>query len=128
MTTQIHICPQCGCPDLKYGDEGSVILSAQSRAVECPNCGWSGALSDSAAILTTEKVYDLKAVSDILIYTVTKYAGGPLAQTLMLIGLLRRDDQEGLDKILRATLGAMVEAAFTAAAERAKELAEEESK
>ena len=122
MAAQIYVCPQCGCPDLE-GEESSLILSPTERKVSCPNCKWSGPLSDAAGILTSEKVYDTKAVVDLLIYVTTKYASGPLAQTFIMVGLLEQGDQEGMDKVMRAAMEGLIKESFAAAAAHAAEKA-----
>jgi DNA-directed RNA polymerase subunit RPC12/RpoP len=117
----LYICPTCGCPDLMM-PESSLVLSAKDRQAKCPNCGWSGTLREAAGILTSEKVYDTKAIAQLLFHVAAKHAAGPLAQALALIGLLDPKDQEGLDKVMRDVCAAVVEAAFTSASERALEL------
>jgi hypothetical protein len=120
MTTQIYICPKCGCPDLEEPQRG-IALSATERTVKCPNCNWGGTLSEAAGILTTEKVYDTQAVADLLMYTTLKHAAGPLAQALLYVGLLEKGDQDGLDKVMRATVEAVVRESLMAAATHAAE-------
>lgn len=124
--TAIYICPQCGCPDIEIS-QSALALPASQRPVRCPNCGWKAMLSDAAGIATTEKVFDTKAVLNLLLYVVTKHAAGPVSQALQFIGLIQQGDQEGLDKVMRAATAGMVEQAFMAAAEHAatkKELSE----
>lgn len=120
MSTQIYICPKCGCPDLE-GDRSSLLLPASERKASCPNCKWGGMLSEAAGILTTEKVFDTKAVADLLMYTTLKHAAGPIAQALLFVGLLEKDDQEGMDKVMRATVEAVIRESLTAAAMHAAE-------
>lgn len=127
MSSAIYICPTCGCPDL-VTPESTLILSPDVKIANCPNCGWEGTLRSAAGILTSENVYDTKAIAQLLFHVTAKHAAGPLAQALQLIGLLDVSDQEGLDKIMRSVCGAMVEAAFTAAGERAVELKEKAEK
>jgi hypothetical protein len=120
MSAAIYICPVCGCPDLMM-PESSLVLSAELRSATCPNCNWKGSIKEASGILTTEKVYDIKAIGRLLFHVTAKHAAGPLAQALALIGLLDPHDQEGLDKIMRDVCAAMVQAAFTSAGEHAVE-------
>jgi hypothetical protein len=99
--------------------ESALVLTAEQREASCPNCGWKGSLKSAAGILTTEKVYNTQAIALLLFHVTAKHAAGPLAQALAFVGLVDVKDQEGLDKIMRATCASMVEAAFTAAAEHA---------
>jgi len=122
MATQIYVCPQCGCPDLE-GEQTRILLSPAEHEIQCPNCKWQGALADAAGIITSEKVYDTKAVVDLLIYVATKYASGPLAQAFLMVGLLEKDDQEGMDKVMRAAMEGLIKESFTAAAEHAAQKA-----
>ena len=121
MSTQIYICPTCGCPDIGEPQKSAVILPASARKVYCPNCKWDGSLADAAGVLTSEKVYDTKAVLDLLLYVTTKHASGPLAQAFVFIGLLEADDQAGLDKVMRAAVEGLVRESFLAAATHAAE-------
>lgn len=118
MSNQIYICPACGCPDLE-AEKSSIIVPAKERKVSCPNCKWEGPLSDTAGVLTSENVYDTKAVLNLLLFTTTKHAAGPIAQALIFIGLLEKDDQEGLNKIMRAAVEGLIRESFVAAAEHA---------
>jgi hypothetical protein len=122
----IYICPQCGCPDIEVA-QSSLVLPAKERPTRCPNCKWTGMLSDAAGIASTEKLFDTKAVLNLLLYVVSKHAAGPVAQALKFIGLLEDGDQEGLDKVMRAATAGMVEGAFMAAAEHAAEKAKQKS-
>lgn len=116
--TQIYICSKCGCPDLQI-EKSTISLAPTQKRVSCPNCGWAGTMNETAAILTTEKVFDTKAVLNLLLYVTTKHASGPLAQALQFIGLVEKGDQDGLDNIMRAVTAGVVESAFMAAAENA---------
>lgn len=118
MSGQLYICPTCGCPDLE-AEKVSIIVSAKERKVSCPNCKWEGALSEAAGVLTSENVYDTKAVLNLLLFTTTKHAAGPIAQALIFIGLLEQDDQPGLDKVMRAAVEGLIRESFMAAAEHA---------
>lgn len=119
MATAIYVCPACGCPDLMEPKASVLTLSAKERKVHCPNCKWEGMLADAAGIATTERVYDTRAVLNLLLFVVTKNAAGPVAQALRYIGLLEEGDQEGLDYIMREATAGMIERAFVAAAEHA---------
>lgn len=121
--TALYICPKCGCPDLMV-QSSALALPAKERKSVCPNCNWAGSLADAAGIATTEKVFDTKAVLDLLLFTVSKYAAGPIAQVLQFIGLVEKGDQVGLDKIMRAATEGLIEKAFMAAAEHAAEKAQ----
>lgn len=122
MAAQIYVCPQCGCPDLE-GEQTRILLSPAEHEIQCPNCKWKGVLADAAGILTSEKIYDTKAVVDLLIYVTTKYASGPLAQTFVMVGLLEQGDQEGMDKVMRAAMEGLIKESFAAAAAHAAEKA-----
>jgi hypothetical protein len=118
MDQQIYICAKCGCPDLEMS-KSSIIVSADQKKVRCPNCKWEGVLSETAGILTTEKIFDTKAVLNLLLFVTTKHAAGPIAQALVFIGLIEKDDQEGIDIVMRAATEGIIEKAFMAAAEHA---------
>lgn len=118
MGQQIYICAKCGCPDLEMSTS-SVVVSADQKKVRCPNCKWQGVMSETAGILTTEKIFDTKAVLNLLLYVTTKHAAGPIAQALVFIGLIEKDDQEGLDAVMRAATEGIIEKSFMAAAEHA---------
>lgn len=115
MSTQIYICPRCGCPDLE-AEKSSIIVPAKERVVSCPNCKWEGTLAETTGILTSEEVFDSKAVANFLLYVVAKHAAGPLAQAFVYIGLLEAGDQEGTDKVMRAAFEGLIREALTAAA------------
>jgi hypothetical protein len=117
---QIYICPECGCPDLET-PKVLVIVSAKEKKAHCPNCKWEGSLADAAGILTTENVYDTKAVLDLLLYTTMKHAAGPIAQALIFVGLLDQGDQLGMNVVMRAAIEGLVKETFEAAAAHAKE-------
>lgn len=116
---QIYICPECGCPDLET-PKVVIITSAKEKKAHCPNCGWEGSLADAAGILTTEHVYDTKAVLDLLLYTTMKHAAGPIAQALIFVGLLEKDDQLGMNVVMRAAIEGLVRDTFAAAAAHAE--------
>lgn len=118
MASQIYICAKCGCPDLLM-EKSSIVVAAKDRKVSCPNCKWEGSLLETAGIVTTEKLYDTKAVLNLLIYVTTRHAAGPIAQALTFIGLLEKDDQEGIDVVMRAATEGLVREAFMAAAAHA---------
>lgn len=118
MATQLYICKQCGCPDLMM-PKSNLVLDANDKVAECPNCKWKGPLKDAAGIYTTEKIYDTKAVLDLLLHVTTKHAAGPIAQALIFIGMIEADDQEALDKVMRAATEGLIRETFMAAAEHA---------
>lgn len=114
----LYICPTCGCPDLMT-KSSALSLPAKLRDAQCPNCNWTGKLSEAAGIATTEKVYDTKTILNLLLYVVTKHAAGPIAQAFQFFGLVEKDDQAGLDHIMREATSGLIEKAFMAAAENA---------
>jgi len=118
MDQQVYICSKCGCPDLEMS-KSSIIVSADQKKVRCPNCKWEGTLSETTGILTTEKIFDVKAVLNLLLFVTTKHAAGPIAQALVFIGLIEKGDQEGIDSVMRAATEGIIEKAFMAAAEHA---------
>lgn len=128
MSSQLYICPTCGCPDIEEPQKSAILLPPSSRKVYCPNCKWEGLLSEAVGVLTSENVYDTKAVLNLLLFTTTKHAAGPISQALIFIGLLEKDDQEGLNKIMRAAVEGLIRESFVAAAEHAasKQKAKEE--
>lgn len=121
MAGQLYLCPVCGCPDIE-AEKTSLVLPAKERAVHCPNCKWTGMLSDAAGLLTTENVYDSTAILNLLLYTTMKHAAGPIAQALIFVGLLERNDQAGIDLVMRAAVEGLVREAFSAAAAHAAEV------
>jgi DNA-directed RNA polymerase subunit RPC12/RpoP len=116
--TTLYICPTCGCPDLMT-KSSALALPAAMRDAQCPNCNWTGKLSEAAGIATTEKVYDTKTILNLLLYVVTKHAAGPIAQAFQFFGLVEKGDQAGLDHIMREATSGLIEKAFMAAAENA---------
>lgn len=116
--TTLYICPTCGCPDLMIA-KSSLLVAAKERRTECPNCKWAGTLAEASGIATTEKIYDTQTILNLLLYTVTKHAAGPIAQAFQFFGLLEKDDKEGLDHIMREATAGLIEKAFMAAAENA---------
>lgn len=120
MATQLYICKHCGCPDLEM-PKSTIVVDAKDREVFCPNCKWRGPLTETAGIYTSEKVYDTKAVLNLLLYVTTKHAAGPIAQALEFIGMIEKDDQEGRDVIMRAALEGLIRESFVAAAVHSEE-------
>ncbi len=120
MATQLYICKHCGCPDLEM-PKTTIVVDAKDREVSCPNCQWKGPLSETAGIYTSEKVYDTKAVLNLLLFVTTKHAAGPIAQALEFIGMIEKDDQEGRDVIMRAALEGLIRESFVAAAVHSEE-------
>lgn len=118
MSTQLFICPKCGCPDLLV-KKGSVIITGKDRKASCPNCKWKGTLAEAGAIFTKEKVFDLKQVLNLLLHVTTKHAAGPLAQALEFIGLIEKDDVEARNVVMKAALEGLIRDAFVAASEHA---------
>lgn len=118
--TTIYVCSACGCPDIEIA-KSELNIPAKERKARCPNCKWEGTLAECAGIATTEKVFNTKTVLDLLIFVVTKHAAGPVAQVLQYIGLVEKDDQEGLNKVMREATAGLVERALLAAAEHAAE-------
>lgn len=120
MSSQLFICPKCGCPDL-LGEktDSAIITSLKDRKVSCPNCKWEGTLNQAGGIFTQEKVFDLKQVMNLLLHVTAKHASGPISQALIFIGLLDKDDTEGMNVVMRAALEGMIRDAFAAAAEYA---------
>lgn len=116
--TAIYICPVCGCPDVVRAEK-SIFTPASDLSAKCPACKWEGRVSDLVALVTTERVYDTKAVLSALIFVANKHAAGPIAQALQLFGLVDKGDQDGLDHIMRAATEGLVTQAFMAAAEHA---------
>lgn len=116
MSSQLYICRQCGCPDL-VAEKTNLVVEAKNRHAACPNCKWEGPLSEAAGIYTKNKVYDTKAVVNLLLFVTTKHAAGPIAQALEFIGLLEKDDQEGRDIVMRSALEGLIRESFVAAAE-----------
>lgn len=120
MSSQLFICPKCGCPDLLGEKQDSTIItSLKDRKVSCPNCKWEGTLNQAGGIFTKEKAYDLKQVMNLLLHVTAKHASGPISQALEFIGLLDKDDVEGRNVVMRAALEGTIREAFAAAAEHA---------
>ena len=86
-----HFCPDCGAIDLVTQGEGVLDKEGRSTATAtCPNCSWSGPLSDSLGAATTERFFNIDKVGEILLRVITKNAAGPLVQVLEYLGLLPR--------------------------------------
>lgn len=85
MADARHYCPDCGSIDLDITDG---IVAA--KTVKCPNCGWAGGIGQTIGFATTEQVWDIERVGNVLLRTMAVNAAGPLVQALEFIGLLPR--------------------------------------
>jgi len=119
-TTAKYMCPDCGSIDLVIKQGAVTLLDAAGDKLKnidtrCPNCSWSGSLSDAVGTVTNEAVWDIERISKVLLRLVTAQLSGPLMQAFKFIGLVEDDDQEGKDYIMSHVVAAVVETAFTAA-------------
>lgn len=148
MVIATHTCPECGCPDLIIEKKGLVDSSGGSLATaECPICTWEGKLSDTVGMATTEQLWTIERIGDLLLKVTHKHAAGPMIQALEHVGLIpkmlppkeystvggkqgeknredqrkRREHNEVVqkirDRVARASFAALIEAGFTEAAE-----------
>lgn len=118
MASEKQFCPDCGSPEVEHTTEVMVTSDGViTTPMTCRLCGWQGRASDTLGMLTTERVWDTEAVANLLLRVCTKQAAGPLVQVFRFVGLIEPGDQEGQDKVMRATFEAMITAAFQAAAD-----------
>lgn len=78
-------CPQCGGLDLE-------VPQLVGGTASCPICRWSGPMSDTIGLATTEAVYDSNRVGEILIRVASKYVVAPLIQATEVIGLIPKKE------------------------------------
>lgn len=136
MTEARYVCPDCGSIDLQIENKDLKDREGKSLATaSCPNCAWAGPLRDTLGFVTTEQVWDIERVGEVLLRVLSRHAVGPMVQVFEFVGLIpkRRSIHGGgrskdvrthnarVDKIreyvLRTTMAATLEAAFQAAAE-----------
>lgn len=120
MTDIKYMCPDCGSIDLIVKQGAVRLLDAAGAAANtidtrCPNCDWTGDLSQTIGAVMDEGAWDVERISKLLLRLVTSKLAGPLMQAFTFIGLVKEDDQDGKDYIMQMTLTAMIETAFTAA-------------
>ncbi len=138
-----YACPDCGSIDLSIRGEGLKAPDGGSLAkAECPNCAWAGGLSDTVGFATTENVWTVERVGEVLLRVSAKHAAGPMVQVLEFTGLIpktlekappaeenqgRNWSEEELnnhnelaqiirDRVMRRTFEAFIVAAFEEAA------------
>lgn len=123
-----HACPDCGSIDVTM----PAIYGANAT---CPICNWEGAAGATTGLLTSDRVFGIEEVGEILIRTVGRYSAGPVIQCLEVLGLSPKaatSDVAGWselidelrNEVLQAIVAATVEAALNAGASahhRAKE-------
>jgi hypothetical protein len=136
-----HVCPDCGSIDLEleqqslHGPTGAPL----GRAT-CPNCAWTGALRDTHGFATTEALWTVERVADLLLRVCAVHAAGPIVQSLEFVGLIpkklevapemqqpnwsaedlrehNKTAQTIRDRVMRRTFEAMISAAFEEASE-----------
>lgn len=101
MADARYTCPDCGSIDLLIEKSGLVDAEGGSTSkAQCPNCGWEGKLSDTVGFVTSENLWDIERVGNVLIRVMAVNAAGPLVQALEFIGLLPKkvavpEDPEG---------------------------------
>jgi DNA-directed RNA polymerase subunit RPC12/RpoP len=83
--TARYACPDCGSIDLAVVGLG--IAEASQKAV-CPNCSWEGMVKDTIGFATTEQVWDIERVADVMLRVSNVHAAGPLVQCLEFVGIL----------------------------------------
>lgn len=139
MSEARYFCPDCGSIDLVVA--ASAVLSVaggSGSTAQCPNCEWSGALSETIGAVSSEQFWDAERVGRVLLRVVQKRAAGPLVQVLEFVGILPRfktvdselseKDKTGLvayntmvqncrDHVMREMFAASITAGFEAAEE-----------
>lgn len=128
-----HFCPECGSIDIVV-DKVSVVSADEAghSTATCPNCSWSGSLSDSVGAVTSDQFWDAEKIGEVLLRVIATNASGPLIQALEFVGLLPKDAEHGgnrewatycqdsRDHVMRQVFEVAVVAAFTAAGEVAQ--------
>jgi len=92
MAEARHFCPDCGSIDLIF-TRGRVLVSADQNAAttaNCPNCTWSGTLSETIGAITSEQFWDVERVGRVLLRVVSRHGAGPIVQVLEFVGILPR--------------------------------------
>ncbi len=141
MTEPVYLCPDCGFNELEIKNAGLKGPDGGSLSrSRCPNCGWEGPTAQTVGVATTERLWNSKAIGDLMIRLVSKHAAGPMVQAYEFIGLLPKkryleEGQELTDElkaeidahnnlaqacrnhVMKAVFAAAVEAGFTAAEE-----------
>jgi hypothetical protein len=91
MTTVLHMCPQCGCPDVQVSGRGLVDAEGNSvSTAKCPNCGWAGAGADTVGAVTTEKLWTSERIAEHFLKTATNKLMPLILEDLFFLGLLPR--------------------------------------
>ncbi len=125
MSGYKYFCPSCYGMEIKLD---KVVLITNEPKAHCQLCGWEGHRSDLIAGIepSNRAFWTSERVGDTLLMVVSKYAAGPALQVLELIGVVpriegSREQQDSArairEHVLKEVLGAVVTAAFTAAAE-----------
>ncbi len=90
-----YTCPDCGSIDLAIRGEGIKDSEGKSLArATCPNCAWDGNLSDTIGFATTETVWTVERIAEVLLRVSTKHAAGPIIQVLEFSGLIPKHMDE----------------------------------
>ena len=104
MAEARYFCPDCGSIDIILAGVDLVGPSGGSAgAATCPNCDWTGPISQAIGALSSERFWDVERVGSLLLRVVQKHAAGPMVQALEFVGLLPKpktsDDADfrGLD-------------------------------
>lgn len=137
-----YVCPDCGSIDMKVAGRGILKADGTSTSTAvCPNCGWSGPLSETHGFVTTEDMFTTERLAGVMLRVVTKHAAGPLVQVLEFAGIIPKmmhkaqvhegvvwtqdmvDDhdliaQETRDTVMRKIFEATLTTSFMAAAEQ----------
>ena len=90
MADARHFCPDCGSIDIQITRK-FVLLSEEEdtgATADCPNCGWSGALSKAVGAVSSEQFWDFERVAEVLMRVVSKSAAGPFVQVMEFVGIL----------------------------------------
>jgi hypothetical protein len=122
MAEARYFCPECGSMELSASvDEVVLAKSADSlrgsESATCHLCGWSGTLKETLGAVSSEEFYDIEKIGNILLRVFAKHGTGPIYQSLVLVGLIEKDDEVAKDKVLKAVTEAALTAAFSTAAE-----------
>lgn len=135
MVETHYCCPDCGSIDMEISGQGILSASGDSTATAtCPNCAWKGPLADTLGLATTETLWTVERIGELMIRLMGVHAAGPMVQAYEHVGLIPREvpEDENLtdnaradhnemvqairNRVMTAIVAAAIEAGFTEAA------------
>ena len=129
MADARYFCPTCGCIDIIEGVPTILTKDGTSANTHtCPNCGWSGTEEEAHGVYTSDKMWGIEQIAEVMLRVLAIHAAAPLIQMLEFQGLIPRESdaadendvqvaQLAKDHVMKSIFSAAAEAAFTAAGE-----------